>query len=88
MKSDKVTGLCSFILADPRFSLLLFYSISRKLDMLLYSKAYSSYRNERDVKAINILQALTCLVKPLIDLIAFPHLGQIFNLDFIRIITL
>ncbi len=32
-------------------------------------------------KVTGILQALTCLVKALVDLTPFPHLGQVYNLD-------
>ncbi len=31
-------------------------------------------------KVMSILQALTCLVKPLVDLTPFPQLGQAYNL--------
>lgn len=88
MEPNRVIGFCLSILADIRFSLLLFNSISKKLDVLLYFKACSSYSNKQDGKAINILKVLIYLVKPQIDLITFLQFGHTFNLDFIAITTL
>lgn len=60
----------------------------KQLNILLYFKTYSGFKNRQDDKTTSILQALTSLLKLLVDLSAFLHLGHIFNLDSIAIITL
>lgn len=88
MKPNRVADFNSFILVDSRFFSLLSDSTFRRLDVLLYFKAYSDFRNNWDGKTTAILQVLTCFIKPLVDLIAFPHLGHIFSLNSIAIIAL
>lgn len=89
VKSDIIAGFYLFILASLKFSLLLFDDTSRRLNILFYSKPCFSFGSKQDSKATTgILQALICFVKLLVDLIAFLHLGHIFNLDFFTIIAL
>ena len=48
---------------------------------MLYSKIGVNVEGWRLGKVIGILQALICLVKPLVDLTPFPHLGHAYDLD-------
>lgn len=85
--NSEVAGLYLFISANLISSLLLFNSKSKKL-VVLYSKTYfGSLRGWQYGKAIRILQILTCLIKPLVDLTIFPYLRHKYNLDFIAIIA-
>ena len=59
---------------------------SRKLVVLL-SNTSSKFESWQLSKVIGILQALTCLVKPLVNLISFLHLGHAYNLNSIASIS-
>lgn len=64
----------------PISSLLLFDGKSRGL-VMLYSNTGSGFEGWQLDKVIDILQALICLDKPLVDEISFLYLGYIYNLD-------
>lgn len=81
VKSDGVTSLCLFLLDCLIFFLLLSKYLSRALEVLLvYFKRCSGFWQYGKVTN-SFLQALTCLVKPLVDLTTFPHLRQTYNLN-------
>lgn len=76
MKLDEDAGLCLFLLNCSISFLLLFKRLSR----VLYSK--SGFRFWWYGKTgIGLLQALKYLIKPFVDLTAFPYFGQTYNLD-------
>lgn len=54
--------------------------------IILKSKTGLEFEDWLYSKEISILQALICLIKPLIDLTTFPHLEHIYNLDSIAMI--
>ena len=48
---------------------------------MFYSKSGANVKGWQLGKVIDILQALICLVKLLVDWIPFPNLGHAYNLD-------
>lgn len=88
MESNRVAGFSLSILASLKFFWFLFNGTFRKLDMLLHLKAYLGFGKERDGKVISILEALTYLIKLLVELTVFLYFGYTFDLNFIIIIAL
>ncbi len=48
---------------------------------MLYSKIGTGVKGWQLGKITSILQVLTYLVKPLVELTPFPYLGQAYNLE-------
>lgn len=82
----EIMGLYLSISTSLIFFFLLSNDKSGKL-VIFYSKTYSDFGDWWFGKIINILKALIYLVKLLVNLTTFLHLGYIYNPDSVAIIT-